>query len=394
MRLIVPGDRTRVEEVGEFGRIYHIEAPQAPFFDRRYRLLLPHKFLPFCKTAVKEILREENPDLIEVCDKYALHWLGGLLRRGLIRGPRRPVLVGMSCERMGDSVGAFITPSEMGKRCVRFYLGFFYIPLFDYHVANSKYTADELLSAMIPRHERPVHHLPMGVDVDDFTDARWSEAGRQKLLAQFGGDTQTKILLYVGRLSPEKNLPLLIEMMQRLAGDETMDFRLLIAGDGPLGRWLENEARLRVPGRVCALGHIGDRSALIDMYANCDAYVHPNAREPFGIAPLEAMAAGLPLVAPKYGGVLSYADETNAWLAEANGEAFAGAVRDVFIDPAARKDKLARARWTAQRHKWEFVTARFFDLYDEPHRDFSVNRKRIKSFREPGYRFQGSANSP
>ncbi|MCI0336599.1 MAG: glycosyltransferase, partial [Acidobacteria bacterium] len=183
----------------------------------------------------------------------------------------------------------------------------------------------------------------------------------------FSGDQRTKILLYAGRLSPEKNLSLLIEMMERLASDESSDYRLIVAGDGPLSTWFENEARLRAPGRVHSLGHIRNRAALIDLYANCDAFVHPNPREPFGIAPLEAMAAGLPLVAPKSGGVLSYADETNAWLAEANAGAFAAAVRSAFDQTAVCRDKLARALWTTKRYSWESVTAQFFDLYDELH---------------------------
>jgi glycosyltransferase involved in cell wall biosynthesis len=181
-------------------------------------------------------------------------------------------------------------------------------------------------------------------------------------------------LLYAGRLSPEKNIHLLIEMMERLANDDRNDFRLIVAGSGPLLDWFEGEACLRVPGRVLSLGYIQDREALISLYVNCDAFVHPNPREPFGIAPLEAMAAGLPLVAPRSGGVLSYADETNSWLTEANGDTFAAAVRSVFSDASIRKDKLARARWTAAQYRWEEVTDRFFALYDELHADFPTSR--------------------
>jgi glycosyltransferase involved in cell wall biosynthesis len=113
---------------------------------------------------------------------------------------------------------------------------------------------------------------------------------------------------------------------------------------------------------------------LIDLYANCDAFVHPNPREPFGIAPLEAMAAGLPLIAPQSGGVLSYANDTNSWLAEANAEAFAAAVRTIFADASTRKDKLARARWTAAQYAWSDVADRFFALYDELHAGFPTSR--------------------
>lgn len=374
MSLVVPSDQTRIERIGEFGRIYHLQAPHAPFFDRRYRLLMPHTYLPGLGGTLKQILLDEKPDLVEICDKHSVTWLAGLLRRRWLAGLPRPVLVGMSCERMDDNVGAFLTRGAGSKRWSQAYLGNLYLPLFDYHIANSDYTAEELISAMAPKHQRPVSVLPMGAQVEEFAVAHPSETKRRQLVAQFGGDERTKLLLYAGRLSPEKNLPLLIELMERLACGGENDFRLVVAGSGPLADWFERESCRRAPGRVWLLGHVQDRQALINLYANCDAFVHPNPREPFGIAPLEAMAAGLPLVAPRSGGVLSYADETNAWLVPAHGDTFAAAVRSIFTDASVRKDKLARARWTAAQYRWPGVTDRFFALYDELHADFPSSR--------------------
>lgn len=105
--------------------------------------------------------------------------------------------------------------------------------------------------------------------------------------------------------------------------------QLLVAGDGPQMNWLRQESLRRGLLRVYWMGQLNHPAALASLYANCDAFLHPNPREPFGIAPLEAMASGLPLVVPNAGGVLSYANTENAWLAEPNGEAFADAVRDV-----------------------------------------------------------------
>ena len=50
----------------------------SPFFDERYRLLLPHLYaLPY-RSRLREILRDEQPDLIEICDKYTLYFLPGV----------------------------------------------------------------------------------------------------------------------------------------------------------------------------------------------------------------------------------------------------------------------------------------------------------------------------
>src|SRR5215475_5931288 len=381
MRLIVPGERSEVEEVGSCGRIYHVAARRAFLFDNRYRLLMPPTYAPPFRGELWRILRDERPDLIEVCDKYSLHWLGGLLRRGLIPGLRRPPLVGMSCERMDNNIEAFLGRGRAKLFWSRLYLGYSYIPFFDYHIANSNYTATELREAMRARHDRPVYVRPMGVNIDDLAMARRSEKSRRELIARFGCGENAKLLLYAGRLSPEKNVPLLIDTLERSAPD----FMLIVAGDGPLACDLENEARIRAPGRVHLLGHIGDREKLIRLYADCDAFIHPNPREPFGIAPLEAMAAGLPLVAPNAGGVLSYADETNAWLAEPNGESFAAAARAVINDPATRKDKLARARWTARQYQWRVVTDSFFQLYDELIDQFPSSRFARRQYRPAAF---------
>jgi hypothetical protein len=110
---------------------------------------------------------------------------------------------------------------------------------------------------------------------------------------------------------------------------------------------------------------MSDREALGDLYSNADIFVHPNPREPFGIAPLEAMASGLALVAPNSGGVTSYASRDNAWLADATGPSFAQAVRSVHADEALRQRKIEAARLTAERHSWDAATETFLKLYDD-----------------------------
>jgi len=125
-------------------------------------------------------------------------------------------------------------------------------------------------------------------------------------------------------------------------------------------------------GRLYFTGHIADRPALADLLANVDLFIHPNPREPFGIAPLEAMASGLPLVAPSSGGLLSYANAGNAWLGPADAETFAAAVRTIFSNPQERDRKVAEARRTAGEHSWQCATARMFLTYDELHREVTT----------------------
>ena len=67
--LIVPGEESAVERIGKFGRIYYVKADYSPIFDKRYRLMLPWKTYLFEGAPVKEILRAEDPDIIEIGEK-------------------------------------------------------------------------------------------------------------------------------------------------------------------------------------------------------------------------------------------------------------------------------------------------------------------------------------
>jgi alpha-1,6-mannosyltransferase len=374
VRLVVPGAKDSMEKVGAFGRIYTIAAPKCPVFDPRYRLLLPHLYaLPY-PSALRRILQQEQPDLVEVCDKFALSCVPSVLRRNWVKGVSPAVLVGMSCERLDDNVSAYISAGPFARSLAKWYVKKMYVTRFDCHISNSDYTADELTEALLNRPEIQVHVRPMGVHCGGFSPARRKRSARQELLSRIsvaaGSAMHPRLLLYVGRLSPEKNIDVLVDMMEILKADPSAEYHLLFAGDGPRSYWLKSVANLKAPGRIHLLGHIANREELADLYANCDAQVHPNPKEPFGIAPLEAMASGLPVVAPCAGGVLSYANGGNAWLVKPTGTDFAAAVREVFADDATRAVKIEQALQTAANFDWPQVAGVFFELYDELFRRF------------------------
>src|SRR5262249_26256396 len=153
---------------------------------------------------------------------------------------------------------------------------------------------------------RNIWILPMGVDLDRFSPARRSAELRRALVQKIGARDDSIFLVYAGRLVPEKNLYLLFDVFVRLAKSGTRDYRLLVAGDGIERQRYQEFCSNHAPGRAFFLGHLNEPEELPNLLANADAFVHPNHREPFGIAPLEAMASGLSLVAPNRGGVLSY----------------------------------------------------------------------------------------
>jgi alpha-1,6-mannosyltransferase len=364
MRLVVPGEADRVDAVGRWGRIYHVRAPRSPIVDRRYRLMLPHTFLTG-GGALARILRDEQPDLVEVCDKYALCHLAGVLRRGWLAGVRRPTLVGLSCERAADNLGVL---SRRASALIRWYLGRVYAGQFDAHLANSEYTADELRAAIHPRHPRAVHVVPMGVALEGFGPHHRSAALRAEVGRCAGVSEPFDLVLYAGRLAREKNLALLVDTLRAYAAGATRPTALVVAGSGPLEAGLSQALAAGGAGAFCLWGQVADRTRLAALYASADAFVHPNPREPFGIAPLEAMASGTPLVAPRAGGVLSYASDANAWLAAPAPAAMAAALHAALQPGPERESRITRARARAAAFDWVRVCRSVFATYDAIHR--------------------------
>jgi glycosyltransferase involved in cell wall biosynthesis len=405
IRLIVPGETEEVEEVNDFAKIYYVPARQSPIFDKRYRIMMPWQYIRD-DSMIRKILIAEMPDIIEVTDKYTLSLLGTMIARGNFKPLNRPMMVHFSCERMDDNISSFLSKSSLAKWFAKTLIGNYTIPSFDFHIANSAYTAEEFHEAiesssknsdffrnicwrffassrMSPK-ER-IFVCPRGVDNEQFSPRRISQKVKREMRELANMPPNSFVLLYAGRISPEKNIELLPKVMEILAKDESTDFRLLVAGAGPQSDWLQNETEKRFPQKIIQLGHLG-KNILADFYANADVFIHPNPCEPFGIAPLEAMASGVPVVAPNAGGILSYANQENAWLVNPNAEDFASAIREIVLHPQLRERKIANALETANQNTREISTDRLLATYDKLFQDFTernelfTNREKAKTF--------------
>ena len=285
VRLIVPGENEAVEDVNEYARIYYVPAKYSPIFDKRYRLILPWQYMPH-DSLIKKIMADEMPDLVEVTDKYTLSMMGKMIRSGYFEELGRPILVHFSCERMDDNVASFLSSGGFGKWLSSRIVGNYLLPSFDYHIANSSYTASEFYEAAkaasgngkgsllfrrawrffdaprIPLSQR-IFVCPRGVDAVRFTPDRRSEDVRREMRERAGIPQDSTVLLYAGRISPEKNIELLIDVMNELVEEDRYDHRILIAGAGPKSEWLKEEADRRFPGRIGQLGHL-DKDLLAD----------------------------------------------------------------------------------------------------------------------------------
>jgi glycogen synthase len=164
------------------------------------------------------------------------------------------------------------------------------------------------------------------------------------------------LIVYFGRLEWEKGVQDLLAALPRLRRAHP-GARLVVAGQGVQAAALVEQARkLRVRRSVDFVGHLPDRS-LVACLAAADVVVLPSRYEPFGIAALEAAAAGAPLVASTAGGLaeLVVDGETGLSIEPGDVDGIVAGVRAVLADPvaAARRARAARARlgaefdWTA-----------------------------------------------
>jgi alpha-1,6-mannosyltransferase len=240
-----------------------------------------------------------------------------------------------------------------------------YVPRFDWHIAGSSHTAGEILQAGGSGLADRVFVIPMGVDADLYSSGRRTAAARAYLQGLIHGGGGAALLVYAGRLSRQNRLSLLIDAMAALPDTAERQYRLVIAGSGPLATDLIREAGQRCPGRIAFLGHLRTAAELANLYANCDAFVHPNSLEQSCTGVLEAMAAGLPVVAPLHAPALPFLDAGNAWLEEPEGRLFAAAIQDLFSAAELRERRVAKAFEAVEDYRWPRVSTRLFDLYDQ-----------------------------
>lgn len=216
-------------------------------------------------------------------------------------------------------------------------------------------------SPMLRPHADRVRVVPYGVDTRRFAlDA----TARAAAGARWRPPNAEAVLAFVGRLRYYKGLDVAIEALAELDAAH-----LIVAGSGPLGRaWRDLAAARGVADRVHWLGDVEDAD-LPAVLAAADAYVLPaTARsESFGIAMVEAMAAGLPVVSTEIGTGTSWVNldgVTGAVVAPGDPGALAAGVRRVL---GVESERIAMGRAAARRARDEFdvevMRRRVLDAY-------------------------------
>jgi len=312
--LIVPGARRHEEETAQ-GLVVTVPGPVVPGTGG-YRVLLG-------RAEVTRLLDRLRPDRLEVSDRTTLRWTGAWARQrgvpammvshesldGLLR-----LLAGGPLRRVGDRLNARTAAS------------------FDTVVCTTAWAAAEFRRLGVGNLVR----VPLGVDLDHFHPGRYDATLRAG---------SALLLLHCGRLSPEKkperSLAALAELRRR-----GVPAQLVVVGSGPRRPALEARARRAgLPVRFVPFVH--DRDQLAALLATSDVMIAPGPVETFGLAALESLASGTPVVVSAESALPEVVGEAGL-AAPGEGAAYADAV----LELALRTDRREAARRRAERFPW------------------------------------------
>lgn len=323
--LVVPGARDRFREgIVELGGFPQLVVPGG------YRV-------PFRIDRWSRVLGELKPDVIEAADPYHLPWvvLGVADRLGIPAVAfAHSDLARLFADRFAPSIG----------RATGLYLRHLY-RRFDCVLAPSRLIAERLGDLGIAN----VAIQPLGVDGAIFHPSCADPSLRDEL----GLAPDTRLLIFAGRMAREKEIPLLVRVLQTLGAP----YHLLLVG---------GERREALAANVTMLPYEEDPSRLARLLASSDLLIHAGRHETFGMILIEAMACALPVVAVRSGAVTEIVDADVGRVATPDdAHSLADAVRSIFAGDRAALGACARAR--AERdYLWQNtlprLVARYVDL--------------------------------
>jgi alpha-1,6-mannosyltransferase len=342
--LVIPGEQNTCRDDGP-ARTYTIRSPLVSR-TARYRALLN-------LTAVEEILEKERPDVIESGDPYQVAWKA--LASGDALGipvvafyhSHFPEAYLRTIDKFFGHIAVDIT-RDIARRYVR--------------ELYNRFAATIVPSPALARllQEWGVRNTrlgELGVDTALFhANADPDETRQVRAALDIAGDQI--LLLYVGRLAPEKNVTTMFDAFAQL---DPARFALVVVGDGSERRHL---ARLRERNEnVHWLPYQGDGRQLARLYRAADLFVHPGVQETFGLVALESQGSGTPVVGIRgsYMDRIIFTDQEH-WAAENSPHALAEAIRIM-----ARRDLATEGRAAAARvhrfYGWDRVFERLFGVY-------------------------------
>jgi alpha-1,6-mannosyltransferase len=332
--LVVPGERYSDEPTDQ-GRVITVPGPLVAGTGG-YRVLTN-------RTRLERLLEGLDPDRLEVSDRTTLRWTGQWARR------RRIPAVMVSHESVDGVLRTWGVPTALAQNAAD-RLNRRSAHAYSRIVCTTGWAAAEFERIGA----RNLVRAPLGVDLDRCDPAFRDDA----LRARYAGSAQV-MLAMCSRLSQEKRPGRALDALAHLRR-RGVDAALVVVGEGPLRPRLEE--RVRTAGLpVTFLGHVADRDRLSAIQATADVVLAPGPVETFGLAAIEAMACGTPVVVSALSALPDLIGPAGT-AATDDGPAFAEAVQYLLARPEQIRRAVARAQ--AERYGWPAAVNAFLTAHD------------------------------
>ncbi|MER7582953.1 glycosyltransferase [Kitasatospora sp. NPDC097691] len=329
--LLVPGAR-RTEEETEQGLVVTLPGPVLPA-SGGYRLLTDRR-------AVAAELTRLSPDRLEVSDRTTLRWTGAWARRHGVRS------VMVSHESAAGVLRTRGVPGPLANAAAD-RLNAATARAYDSVVCTTDWAAAEFRRIGTPNLAR----APLGVDLEEMRPLPPADRAAER--ARYAAPEEV-LLVLCSRLSAEKRPERAIEALAALRA-RRVPAVLVVTGTGPLRRRLaDRAARLGLPVRF--LGHLSGRAALARLLGCADVVLAPGPVETFGLAAMEALACGTPVVVSRSSALPGLIGLAGVAAADTGG-GFATAVGQLLDRPEGVRR--ASARTQAERYGWPAAVAAF-----------------------------------
>jgi alpha-1,6-mannosyltransferase len=324
--LVVPGETDRRYD-GPAGPVVEVRAPRV---GGGYRLIVE----PW---RVVDVLEDWGPTSVELSDKFTL--------LPVTRWARRQGVGSLlfSHERLDDQMQLRTGLDATTKVSIGL-LNRILVRAFDTVVVTSHYARREF-QRLADAVGCPIERIPLGVDLDLFHPREHSASDVLRLV-------------HVGRLSPEKSP----QLAGGAAGDQHrrgVPLTLDVYGEGPM---LDELLAMTAGVPVTFHGHLADRVELARRISAADVALSCCPAETFGLAVLEALGSGTPVVTADRGGARELVDAGSGAWAAPTPEALGDAVLRVAARPVAERRAGARAR--AEQFPWARTVETMLDLHD------------------------------
>ncbi|MFZ5968134.1 MAG: glycosyltransferase family 4 protein [Bacillota bacterium] len=203
--------------------------------------------------------------------------------------------------------------------------------------------------------------------------AKFSPQLRNKdLRKQYNIDDKI-VFLYVGRMSPEKDLDILMNVARKLNHNFKDSVHFMMVGDGPMTRELKEQA----PENMTFTGFLKGNE-LAEMYASSDVFLFPSSTETYGNVVIEAMASGLPVIACNAGGITdNLVDGYNGLACGVRNEKEFYRAAEMLVNDKRMRNHLAEtARNYTLEMNWDYVFQKLVNSYQEVVDKMNMNSKR------------------